>query len=108
MTAPSRSSNPSIAPRSTLAISRCWTQLSAVADRMRAEPQAAPPGPEPSPSNVPPGNPSSAASATPGAASPPVSAEQAKDAELSQLNDLVGKANKAIGKVDSLMDGDKR
>ena len=41
-------------------------------------------------------------------APPPVSAEQGKDAELSQLPDVVGKANKAIGKVDELLDGDKR
>ena len=41
-------------------------------------------------------------------APPPVSAEQGKDAELSQLPAVVGKANKAIGKVDELLDGDKR
>ena len=44
----------------------------------------------------------------PGAPPPPVSAEQGKDAELSQLPAVVGKANKAIGKVDELLDGDKR
>jgi hypothetical protein len=39
---------------------------------------------------------------------PPVSAEQGKDAELSQLPPVVVKANKTIGKVDELLDGDKR
>lgn len=44
----------------------------------------------------------------PGSPPPPVSAEQGKDAELPQLPPVVGKANKAIGKVDELLDGDKR
>lgn len=57
-----------------------------VASRMRAAPQAAASGAPP----------------------PLVSAEQGKDAELSQLSAVVGKANKAIGKVDELLDGDKR
>lgn len=43
-----------------------------------------------------------------GAEPPPVSAEQGKDAELSQAPAVIGKANKAIGKVDELLDGDKR
>jgi chemotaxis protein MotC len=41
-------------------------------------------------------------------APPPVSAEQGKDAELSQLPAVVGRANKAIVRVDELLDGDKR
>jgi chemotaxis protein MotC len=56
-----------------------------VASRIRAAPP-----------DVPPGSP------------PPVSAEQGKDAELSQVPAVVGKANKAIGKVDELLDGGKR
>jgi chemotaxis protein MotC len=44
----------------------------------------------------------------PGAPPPPVSVEQGKNAELLQLPAVVGKANKAIGKVDELLDGDKR
>ena len=39
---------------------------------------------------------------------PPVSAEQGRDVELSQAPAVIGKANKAIGKVDELLDGDKR
>ncbi len=39
---------------------------------------------------------------------PPVSAKQGQNAELSQMPDVVGRANKAIEKVDSLLDGDKR
>jgi chemotaxis protein MotC len=57
-----------------------------VASRMRAAPEAAA-------SDAPP---------------PPVSAEQGKDAELSQLPAVVGRANKAIVRVDELLDGDKR
>jgi len=44
----------------------------------------------------------------PGSQPPPVSAEQGKDAELSQLPPVVVRANKTIGKVDELLDGDKR
>jgi chemotaxis protein MotC len=40
--------------------------------------------------------------------SPPVSAEQAKDDELSKPSPLVGKANEAISKADQLLSGDTR
>lgn len=39
---------------------------------------------------------------------PPVSAEQGKDAELTQPPAVIGDANKAIGKVDDLLGGEKR
>jgi chemotaxis protein MotC len=41
-------------------------------------------------------------------APPPVSAEQDVNAELSQLPAVVGKANKAMSKVDELLNGEKR
>jgi chemotaxis protein MotC len=39
---------------------------------------------------------------------PAVSAEQGRSAELSKLPDVVDKAKKAFGKIDELLDGDKR
>ena len=41
-------------------------------------------------------------------APPPVSVEQGVNAELSQLPAVVGKANKAMSKVDELLNGEKR